>query len=42
MIHAWRLVWTGEDVAIRGGHGPHGEGAGAQANHDDRALIRFS
>ena len=33
------MVWAGNQAVIWGGHGPHGEGAGAQANHDDGALL---
>jgi N-acetylneuraminic acid mutarotase len=35
------MAWTGDQAVIWGGHGPHGEGAGAQANHDDGALLRL-
>lgn len=35
------MVWTGDEVVIWGGHGPRGEGANAQANHDDGAVLRF-
>lgn len=35
------MVWTGDRAVIWGGHGPHGEGADAQANHDDGALLRL-
>ncbi|HET7721333.1 MAG TPA: hypothetical protein VFK43_15310, partial [Acidimicrobiales bacterium] len=33
------MVWAGNQTVIWGGHGPHGEGAGAQANHDDGAIL---
>ncbi|MDQ4091374.1 MAG: hypothetical protein M3163_13885 [Actinomycetota bacterium] len=33
------MVWAGDRAIIWGGHGPHGEGAGAQANHDDGAML---
>lgn len=35
------MVWTGDQAVIWGGHGPHGEGASAQANHDDGAAVRL-
>jgi N-acetylneuraminic acid mutarotase len=36
------MVWAGERVVIWGGHGPHGEGAGANANHNDGALLKLA
>ena len=33
------MVWAGDRAIIWGGHGPHGEGAGAQANHADGAML---
>ncbi len=33
------MVLAGNQVLIWGGHGPHGEGAGAEANHDDGAIL---
>ena len=35
------MAWTGDEAVIWGGHGPHGEGASAQANHDDGAVLRL-
>ena len=36
------MVWSDDAVVIWGGHGPHGEGEGAQANHDDGAVLRLT
>jgi N-acetylneuraminic acid mutarotase len=33
------MVWAGNQAVIWGGHGPHGEGAGAEANHSDGAIL---
>jgi N-acetylneuraminic acid mutarotase len=35
------MVWAAGHVVVWGGHGPHGEGSGAQANHDDGATLRI-
>jgi N-acetylneuraminic acid mutarotase len=35
------MLWAGEQALLWGGHGPHGEGAGAQANHNDGALLKI-
>lgn len=35
------MVWSGDGAVIWGGHGPHGEGADAEPNHDDGAVLRL-
>ncbi len=36
------MVMAGDQVVIWGGHGPHGEGATANPNHGDGALLRLA